>query len=195
MNQRERGWIRAALTLVGGTAAGAVAAAIVVQVTKNRAAPSAAIAPVATSGGLQGAAETVHALFSRGKAKEGPVTGTHAVDHQRDHHLAILRHRDSARLPEWAQKTSDAIRKGLVVTQSQGQFEIIDIDCRSNSCLATLEWPSYDVAYRQWALVVGHPYGIPCGASVYLDEPSDRSAKYQGIILFGCASSNPGALQ
>jgi hypothetical protein len=180
---RESSWVRSALTLVGGTVAGAVASAIVVQLMKNRAAPPAGPDQAATAGESRGAREAVPALYSRAGTKEAQP-----VDHKRDHERAILRHRDTVMAPEWAEKTSEAIHKGLREAQPQGEFEIIDVDCRSSSCLATLDWPSYNVAFRQWSHVVGHGYGIPCGASVYLDEPADRGAKYRGVVVFECSS-------
>ncbi len=66
--------------------------------------------------------------------------------------------------------------------------KLLGLECRTSTCVATLEFPTFVAAKDQFPRFVEHNYGVPCGRAVVLDKPADPLAPFKMRLLFeGCA--------
>ena len=73
----------------------------------------------------------------------------------------------------WARQTADAVGKGLAEVAPDSGFSVRNLDCRSHTCVAELEWPSFDAAAESYRLAATASFGQPCGTEIIL-PPTDR---------------------
>lgn len=196
----------ALLTIASGAVAGTITAAMFSRSAPASTAPVttptpsvAAIAVPVTVGddGL------VHALDHRVSALEGarvvptktggptqpPDLETYRAEHLADHEAAIAKHWASPVDPSWSGKSASSFQKDLGDVASKGKFDVVRVDCRSSSCLGTLEWSSYDDAKRNFENVLVHSYDVNCAREIFLPEPANAQARYQATAVFDCKKS------
>ncbi|RYZ42474.1 MAG: hypothetical protein EOO71_07575 [Myxococcaceae bacterium] len=92
---------------------------------------------------------------------------------------------------EWARASTSSLWTGigslLESAPAPKRGHLLGVDCRTNTCLATLEFPDYGTAREQFPRFVEHAYDVPCGRTVMLDDPTDPSAPFKVKVLFeGC---------
>lgn len=67
---------------------------------------------------------------------------------------------------------------------------LLGVDCRTRTCMATLEFPNFGAARDQYPRFVQHFYDVPCGRTVILDPAEDPSRPYQVKVLFDECARN-----
>jgi hypothetical protein len=92
--------------------------------------------------------------------------------------------------PGWASETSTALTgamEAFAASRKHGS-KLHAIDCRSTSCVATMEFPSYSAAMTHFTGYVTSPFGMQCHQTAELPEqPEDATAPYTFKVLFyGC---------
>lgn len=65
-------------------------------------------------------------------------------------------------------------------------FELVQTECRTTSCLATMQWPTYGKAQAEWRKLLHHGYQANCSREITLPEPSDETAPYQATLVLDC---------
>ncbi len=83
----------------------------------------------------------------------------------------------------WAASESAALGKVLGAASDAHHFKVVSLDCRSATCAATLEWPSYGEAVGTMDDLL-HAPDVPCGRQVVLPEPADATAGYTTTVLY-----------
>jgi type IV secretory pathway VirB10-like protein len=116
-----------------------------------------------------------------------PAPAATAVEIREKHRVALDQHAREPADSRWAQEMSAIVGTGLKTGATKGQFRVLDVDCRSRTCVASVEWESASTAYRQWKTLLGATYG-QCGVEVVLDEPVDSNARFSTKVLFPCAN-------
>ncbi|WP_437937365.1 hypothetical protein [Sorangium sp. So ce341] len=102
------------------------------------------------------------------------------------HHREIIAtHERATEDPEWAPQARASLLKEIRSVGS-GSFDVRDVDCRTNTCAAVLEWKNYEDAVSSWSTAVEHNYDVNCSREILLPEPSDRSAPYQATMIMTC---------
>lgn len=61
---------------------------------------------------------------------------------------------------------------------------LLSVDCRTRSCLATLEFPNFAAAKDQFPRFVEHGYDVPCGRTTVLDDVEDPAAPMKVRVVF-----------
>ncbi|WP_157775352.1 hypothetical protein [Melittangium boletus] len=90
--------------------------------------------------------------------------------------------------PTWSRSARDSFGADFAsLTRGQG-FTLKDIDCRSHTCVTTVEWPSYAAATQGYSLLLQHSYAMDCARSILLPEPSAPQGNYQARLLLDCAN-------
>jgi hypothetical protein len=102
------------------------------------------------------------------------------------HERALRDHASEAPRGEWSEATSRSLRSDLEEIEPEGQFHVVSVDCRSVTCTATLEWPTYDLALKTWPLVLNQPFQTNCGVEIFLAQPEGKSTEYRSTVLFRC---------
>jgi hypothetical protein len=101
------------------------------------------------------------------------------------HRSALAQHAREPADPPWATEMSSVIGRGLAAIAFDGEFKVLGVDCRSRTCVASVDWESASTAYSRWPAVVRGSYGR-CGVEVVLDEPAAAKTRFGTKILFPC---------
>jgi hypothetical protein len=72
-------------------------------------------------------------------------------------------------------------------------FKLVNTDCRTDSCVAMLEWDSFNQANGRTGLVVHHHYALNCAREIRLaDPPGEPGSSYSTTVLFDCTELRAG---
>jgi hypothetical protein len=159
------------------------------SITRRIRAPIVAIAAVAVALGTATwlISSRVKATATTGRAEAAAVAPERSVETPLAHHRAALaahaRERDD---PPWARAAEAAIGKQLAALAREGRFAVVGTRCRSASCVATVEWPSYPDAESNWSAVLRGNYG-ECGVAVILDPAAAGTGRFRNEVFFDCS--------
>lgn len=88
--------------------------------------------------------------------------------------------------PQWAADATASFNADITSMGKEHGFELLDMDCRTNSCVAEVEWPDHAAATSTWGTLLHGSYGMNCGRGVLLPEPEDTESAFQARVLFEC---------
>ncbi len=91
----------------------------------------------------------------------------------------------------WADQTEVAVAKGLEPVAEEAGFDVLRIDCRTESCRIDLSWASYDHARLEADRLVDAVRAVSCGIDVPLLPPSDPAAAYESAFYLDCSRPRP----
>jgi hypothetical protein len=97
--------------------------------------------------------------------------------------------------PHWAPSTASFIETDLRSLATAGTFKLVAVDCRTQLCVAELEWPSPDKAGAEYARLVQHIYPANCPRTLVLPEAANPGQPVKAKLLFECASWRAGGSQ
>ncbi len=88
----------------------------------------------------------------------------------------------------WSKEANAAFRKELGEIGARGKFTVGDVDCRTTSCLAKVDWGSYSDAESGWHQVMFGHYSKKCSRQVFVPAPDEEhvNAPYEGEVFFDC---------
>ncbi|MFP2908294.1 hypothetical protein ACLESD_25230 [Pyxidicoccus sp. 3LFB2] len=96
--------------------------------------------------------------------------------------------------PSWADPARHALANNmgtlLAGLPEDRRGQLLGVDCRSTTCLATLEFPNFAAAKDQFPRFVEHIYDVPCGRTVMLDDVEDPAAPFQVKVFFDECARN-----
>ncbi|MCY1023800.1 hypothetical protein [Pyxidicoccus sp. MSG2] len=72
----------------------------------------------------------------------------------------------------------------LASLPAERRGNLLGVDCRTHSCMATLEFPNFAAAKDQFPRFVEHIYDVPCGRTAVLDDTEDPAAPLKVRVLF-----------
>lgn len=87
----------------------------------------------------------------------------------------------------WAPAMRTQLSRELEPLQSTSGFRLGDIDCRSTTCVAQVEWPTYADAMAHYSTLLQSAFKEPCSKTIVLPEPADPGVPYSAKTLFECA--------
>jgi len=87
---------------------------------------------------------------------------------------------------KWARRTEATFRSELTQLGEAHGFSVVSTDCRTTTCVSTLEWPQYGKAVGGWRDIVVARYETNCGRDIVLPEPDDPSQPYRATVVFDC---------
>ena len=100
-------------------------------------------------------------------------------------------HEDAPVDPQWSNEARASFERGL--TDAAGELGgDVRVDCRTDSCLATVEFDSYGSATTSFSGLLEHDYDLNCETSVAMPPPEDPNAPYGAEILFVCPDGGRG---
>jgi hypothetical protein len=94
--------------------------------------------------------------------------------------------------PRWARATEAKLDTDLRALAGVRADRVVGVSCRTTSCLATLEWSSYDEARKASSDLATARYGAACSTWVHLPRPENTSGAYQATVYFDCLTSRSG---
>jgi hypothetical protein len=108
------------------------------------------------------------------------------------HAAAIDAHWQERSDASWAPRATDATHRDLegIAVQAEVPFEIMDVDCRSTTCLAELEWSSYGAAVGGYPDLLHHAYALDCARRIVLPEPAtSHDDRYRASLVIDCTGT------
>jgi len=99
------------------------------------------------------------------------------------------KHSRQPRDAAWAESASGLLHEDFEKIGGELGFKVVNVDCRTTSCVGLLEWPTYRQAVESYLAIVGSRYALNCATGISLPEPDDPSAPYQGSVIFQCKKS------
>ena len=85
----------------------------------------------------------------------------------------------------WAAEATPIFEEDLEEL-SQGAFRTLDVRCRTTTCSASVEFPSFHDATEGFSSLLHHPYRVNCGTKTVLEEPANPDAAYVATVLYDC---------
>jgi hypothetical protein len=110
--------------------------------------------------------------------------------HQQQMEAVLTAYRAEPVAAAWARRTEATLQANLEQMAATSKFRLQEVSCRTKGCLAAVEWNSYDLAFSNYGEIVTHGYQLPCGVSMMVPEPADRTAPYRAQAFFSCDTSN-----
>jgi len=166
-------------------ALGAVCSATVGLVVKHRR-PPAARAAVATE---EQDGRRWSALPSRreGEAVGALLRAARASAAAAGEDEPILRAHDAEPVDTaWAAGVTETLSQSLEGLGRERKFDVRQIDCRSQTCVAELEWPSRDAALAGYRAPLAGMLGVTCGTQIVLPPSEDPSGVSRAKMFLRC---------
>ncbi|NTX64204.1 hypothetical protein HUA74_26455 [Myxococcus sp. CA051A] len=98
----------------------------------------------------------------------------------------LHRHDQEPIQPGWAVPTETGLRADLDTLRTRRPFSVLGVDCRTRTCVMTLEWPDYERATETADALLHHRYVVPCARTVLMPEPPRRNQPYRTQVLLDC---------
>ena len=98
---------------------------------------------------------------------------------------SVDRHREETVDSDWSSRTRAAFEEDIEAAVD-GAADAIEVECRSESCLASVQFPSFHDATGAFTSLLQYSYRSNCATSVAAPEPEDPSEPYATSILFHC---------
>ena len=172
--------LRLILPLVGGLAAGTVGA----KVMAHRAFVHTALST--GSNVAEGGPSNVGSLESRSRIpeeRERRIEELYSAFEDR-----VNKHKSTPRDPEWSgamEHTIDASVRGILPLPG-APFKYEGTDCRTNTCLATVAWPSRETAIAVLRTVSTIFASSNCSSDIALPPASGRAGPLTAFVLLTC---------
>jgi hypothetical protein len=101
--------------------------------------------------------------------------------------MLLAKHAGEPVDPTWSSGAVSAFQRDFAALTEQREAKVVGVECKTTSCVATLEWPSYEAAQREHSEVVMHGYEVNCRRQIWAPEPEDREARYKATAIFDCS--------
>lgn len=103
-------------------------------------------------------------------------------------------HREESRDHRWAASVEPRFETELrMIGESKelgrGAFEVSGIDCRNETCVASIDFGSFEDARQSVDELLQHHYEVNCGTTTVMPEPEDMSRPYSAELFFDCSSA------
>lgn len=100
----------------------------------------------------------------------------------------LQRHELEPIQPGWAVPTATGLRADLEALRTRRPFSVLGVDCRTRTCVMTLEWANYERATETATALLHHRFVVPCARTVLMPEPPQRDKPYRTQVLLDCMS-------
>lgn len=109
-----------------------------------------------------------------------PTPEQAGIAHMARHQQLIDQVRSEPTDRAWSSTASAAFHREL----SEEGVTVVDVDCRSTSCVATVEWPSLAAARHGFEAVLQTDYANNCEREITLPTPADPEARLRAEVVF-----------
>jgi hypothetical protein len=104
----------------------------------------------------------------------------------------LERHEQEATDAAWAPQSAASIREDLAAVAEAKKFHLASVDCRTTTCTAVLEWPSFSDAMQSFQSVAAAPTRMKCSHQITLPEPEPSAATYRATAFLDCEADRTG---
>jgi hypothetical protein len=86
----------------------------------------------------------------------------------------------------WSQAAHASFSEDFSALTRGESFRVNGLDCRTTTCVVTVEWRTYAEATAGYPELLQYGYGMDCARSILLPEPEDPDARYQASLVLDC---------
>jgi len=108
--------------------------------------------------------------------------------YENEHQRKIEEHYTEVVDKAWQRRTTPMFEHDLGIVAGEAGFEVSSVDCRSVTCVATLNWDNFEHARTTYADVLHYAYDANCAGEIILPRPADKSLNYDATVIFNCAN-------
>lgn len=138
-------------------------------------------------------AETADEVAQPAVGEDGGSLETGQIDaeagrlqHEKLHARRIAEYEREPIDPVWARQTSDLLTTDLRTVADENDFTLVTTSCKTNLCMAELEWPNFSAAEETYTELAHWQYKANCGREILLPKPLDPSRPYMAKLIFDC---------
>lgn len=85
---------------------------------------------------------------------------------------------------DWSSATADKLQADFEKMDTSHSFAVSGIDCRSKSCLVSVEWDSFKHAEDSKDEIVGAAYSVACGKRLVAPPGKAKDGNFRATLLF-----------
>jgi hypothetical protein len=104
------------------------------------------------------------------------------------HAASIEAHRRDKVDPGWARDVERAYNDDLQAISRDSQFRLLNVNCRTTSCIAELEFANFNIANQNWSKVLHRRYKTACGTEISIPPTDKPDEPYRATVVFDCLS-------
>lgn len=193
--------------ITAGTVSGAVGSVVASEIGSQTRRPMPARDQKAASGGvdyhpqpdasalgslrddLSRMKQRVRQLESSGPANDPPAPPPEAPPpsfYHEQHDQAIRQHDAEPVDRAWGPQTTGLVRADIEKLAPRGQFQLMNVDCRTATCAAVVQWPSHEAAIAGYRWLLQFPLRANCERTIVLPEPAPGNGDVQATLLLDC---------
>jgi len=86
----------------------------------------------------------------------------------------------------WAPEAEGKMLAALSDMAPQLHATDVSVDCKTTTCVASLQWPDYGAALRAGQQLAVSKPGVLCGKWIEFPPPDDPSQPYRGSVIYDC---------
>jgi len=113
-----------------------------------------------------------------------------------EQHAGLLKKHDQEAVDAaWARQSAPAIREDLTAVAGANKFRLVEVDCRTTTCTAILEWGSFADAVQTVQMVAAAPSRVKCSHQITLPEPlslAPGASMYRATAFLDCEADRTG---
>jgi hypothetical protein len=99
----------------------------------------------------------------------------------------IARHRNEPADPEWAPAAQNSFTREISAVGEANHVSVRSVDCRSTTCIAEVQWPTYRDALNAYHDLLHGRYSQNCSRSITLPDAIDAESPCQAQFLLDCS--------
>ena len=105
--------------------------------------------------------------------------------HER-HDQAIRQHDAEPIDRAWGPQTAAVVRTDVEKLAPRGQFQVMNVDCRTATCAALVQWPTREAAIAGYRWLLQFPLRANCERTIVLPEPAPGGGDVRATLLLDC---------
>ena len=176
-----------ACAVVGGALASAVVSVVQSGIQKQPPAP----ASTGLSYAQAAVSQSPEALTfdSHRPVDQPPDLIAERARREREHQRRLEEHLQEQVDASWSTGAAGDFRSDLGRIEQPAGFRLIDVDCRSISCVALIEFTNFQTAVHNWRQVLSLRTARNCAPEVVLPSPENEEGRYQNSVYYDCTES------
>jgi hypothetical protein len=122
-----------------------------------------------------------------------PMTVMDARKRLDEGHAADVARHEGEQRTAWGVQTARVFSDALTKIGAKAKFEVQDVDCRSETCTADVQFPNFQAATNGWFSIASGRFANDCRRDVLIDDPRTHSTEgpMHAAVFFDCAADEP----
>ncbi len=94
--------------------------------------------------------------------------------------------------PKWAPQAKGAFESDLAGMSKSSDFKVLDVQCKTTQCRATIRWKTYSDTLATSSRLVESGYSTNCAKTIFTPPPENSDMPYEATVFYDCTSVRTG---